>query len=100
MKALPWFRDVRVKLQDPRYSGWFLHRKDNASALYYDTGQTTPGDCGVACGEYLYDHRNESLRKFIVDVVVGGSDAMASPYVDGLFLDGKTEMLPLSRLIE
>lgn len=54
VKALPWFTDVRVKLEDPQYHGWFLHRKDNASALYFDTRQTVPGDCGgVTCGEYL-----------------------------------------------
>ena len=25
VKALPWFADVRVKINDPQYSGWFLY---------------------------------------------------------------------------
>ena len=39
------------------------------------------------CQEYLYDHRNESLRDFIVNTIVGGPDAMENPSVDGIFLD-------------
>ena len=60
VKALPWFTDVRVKINDPAYAGWFLHLDDNTSApFYHDTQQTVPGDCGgVVCGEYLWDHRN------------------------------------------
>ena len=52
VKALPWFTDVRIKINDPQYSGWFLHEKGNASAYYYDHEQTKPGDCGgIQCGE-------------------------------------------------
>eukprot|EP01084_Bolivina_argentea_P134702 237517_1 len=29
VKALPWFTDVREKLIDPNYSGWFLKFKSN-----------------------------------------------------------------------
>ena len=53
VKALPWFADVRIKINDPQYSGWFLHQKDNASALYHDVygGISPQADCGgVACG--------------------------------------------------
>ena len=52
IKALPWFTDVRIKINDPRYAGWFLHEKGNASAFYHDDEQTKAGDCGgIACGE-------------------------------------------------
>ena len=51
IKALPWFRDVREKINDPQYSGWFLHLKGNSSSLYHDSEQTKAGDCGgVTCG--------------------------------------------------
>ena len=35
----------------------------------------------------LWDHRNASLRDFLVNVVVGGPDALGNPAIDGLFLD-------------
>lgn len=55
---------------------------------FHDHEQTIPGDCGgVDCGEYLYDHRNESLRAFLVDTIIGGPDAMGNPNIDGLFLE-------------
>jgi hypothetical protein len=63
------------------------------SALYHDVypGISPVGDCGgVTCGEYLYDHRNESLRAFIVDTIVGGPDAMGNDAVNGIFLDVRT----------
>ena len=36
---------------------------------------------------YLWDHRNESLRAFLVDTFIGGPDAMGNKNIDGLFLD-------------
>eukprot|EP01052_Picozoa_sp_SAG31_P036562 SAG31_NODE_4584_length_3117_cov_1.583830_1_plen_174_part_00 len=96
VKALPWFTDVRIKLNDPRYSGWFLPVKGNAAVLYHDTRQTWPGNCGrVECGEYLWDHRNQSLRAFIVDTIVGGPDAMGNAAIDGLFLDVRLAIILL-----
>ena len=38
-------------------------------------------------GRYLWDHRNESLRAFLIDTVIGGPDAMGNKDIDGLFLD-------------
>ncbi len=75
VKALPWFSTVREKLEDPQYSGWFLHfsGKGNyhvpdcdanydpplCSTLYHDQEQSpavpTPsnpnpdGRCSVTC---------------------------------------------------
>jgi hypothetical protein len=39
----------------------------------------------VVC-RYLWDHRNESLRAFLVDTIIGGPDAMGNKNIDGLFL--------------
>lgn len=97
VKALPWFTDVREKINNPQYSGWFLpykpegpyyqHQQGNTD-LYLDYGQTPTGDCGgITCGEYLFDHRNESLREYLLDVYIGGPDAMGNENVSGLFID-------------
>jgi hypothetical protein len=116
VKALPWFATVRAKLDDPRYSGFFLkwggelpsHVPRQGSAYYHDQLQTpqpngtldkdslnagncTAGgcDCGAnPCGEYLYDHRNGSmLRKFLVDEVIGGPTGIGHPAVSGVNVD-------------
>ena len=75
VKALPWFSDVRAKINDPAYSGWFLHTAHGqGSGYYHDSEQTPHGDCGgVVCGEYLWDHRNQSLRAFLVDTIIAGT---------------------------
>ena len=75
------------------------------SALYHDQLQTpsvpVPGvqpdgacvdycDCGaVPCAEYVWNHKNESLRQFLVDVVTGPSflGADGGTLVSGLFID-------------
>jgi hypothetical protein len=45
-------------------------------------------DCGsVPCGEYLFDHRNASLRRWLVDVYIGGAEGIGNPAVSGIFLD-------------
>lgn len=45
-----------------------------------------PCDCGegVPCGEYLFDHRNASLRKWLVDEYIGGSEGIGNPDVSGM----------------
>ena len=96
--AMPWFKDVRKKINDPAYSGWFMSFKpgyqQNGTTLYHDWksnakyGQAAGADCGgIPCAEYLFDHRNDSARAFIVDTFIGGPDAMGSPHIDGIFLD-------------
>jgi hypothetical protein len=115
VKALPWYTSVRQKLVDPAYSGFFLKFKDGVhgayrvnactgskcSAFYHDQDQTPEhprgdGSCtddcdcgkGLPCGEYLWDHRNGSmLRRFLIDEFVMGSDGVAHPSIDGVFLD-------------
>ena len=45
-------------------------------------------DCGRSpCGEYLFDHRNRSLREWMVHEYFGGSDCLGSDAIDGLILD-------------
>ena len=95
VKALPWMSDVREKITDPAYAGWFLrfafnttpHVPTQGSPFYHDQEQTPRGDCGVPCGEYLFDHRNESLREWIIRDYILGKKGMASGVVDGVFMD-------------
>jgi hypothetical protein len=69
VKALPWMTPVREKLEDPRFWGFFLKKKnatgtDATGVLYHDTtSQPVSGDCGqdVQCGEYLWDVRKPPL---------------------------------------
>ena len=35
MKALPWYGDVRTKLTDPQFSGWFLKFAPGANGSYH-----------------------------------------------------------------
>ena len=39
-----------------------------------------------AC-RYLWDHRNQSLRNWLVDEFVGGANGLGNPSVDGFFFD-------------
>ncbi len=73
------------------------------TAFYHDQEQTPqhpkgdahhgscvqqPCDCGcVPCGEYLWNHRNQSLREWLVDVHVTGASSVGGPDVDGIFTD-------------
>eukprot|EP00040_Diaphanoeca_grandis_P013021 m.65878 g.65878 ORF g.65878 m.65878 type:complete len:539 (+) comp23614_c0_seq1:190-1806(+) len=118
VKALSWYSDVGEKLSDPAYSGWFLHFKNGihgnytsppctagtCSDLYHSQDQTPQhstgrkeciGECdcgGVPCGEYIWDHRNASLREWLVkEHVLGtssnGMDGLANPNVTGFYFD-------------
>lgn len=120
VKALSWYADVGEKLADPAYSGWFLKFKGGTtgnysvppctagtcSDLYHSQDQTPEhstgrkectDDCdcnGVPCGEYLWDHRNASLREWLVtEHVLGtssrGMDGLANPNVTGFYFDGE-----------
>ena len=90
VKALPWFTQVRLKLEDPQWWGFFLRKAqstgpDATGTLYHDFEQTPRGDCGqgVQCGEYLWNHSNGSmLTDFFVEEFIGGEQGMGSPYVD------------------
>jgi hypothetical protein len=115
VKALPWFTDVRVKLDDPAYAGWFL--KFNSSSPYHVPNCTTSGnstkcsnfyhdqeqtpstsagweclggvcDCGDnPCGEYLFDFRNDSLAAYLTGEYILGPTALGNPNISGFFFD-------------
>ena len=45
-------------------------------------------DCGpVPCGEYIWDHRNASLREWLVNTHVLGPDGLGNPNVSGFYFD-------------
>ena len=47
-----------------------------------------PCDCGVACGEYIFDHRNGSmLQNWLVDEYIGGADGTGNKNISGVFID-------------
>jgi hypothetical protein len=58
VKALPWYTDVREKLTDPAYSGWFLRFKNGASGTGYHvpacTGSGRAGD-PRKCSDFYHD---------------------------------------------
>ena len=69
------------------------------SELYHDNEQTPgfphgdgacpgPCDCGDApCGEYLWDHRNASLREWLLNEFILGEHGLQDENVSGFFLD-------------
>ena len=108
VKALPWYTGVREKLTDPAYQGWFIPFRSSGSTVvpkctldkcsdrYHDQEQTPeypsvckePCDCGsVPCGEYLWDHRNQSLRTWLIQEHVLGPTGAGNPLVDGFYFD-------------
>ena len=79
------------------------------STFYHDQEQTPhhPDQCqadcdcgeGLPCGEYLWDHRNVSLQKWLTDVHIMGPSAnggenstgLNNPNIDGFFIDDAWE---------
>jgi hypothetical protein len=68
--------------------------------IYHDLEQTPsyPGlcdsicDCGnnLPCGEYLYDHRNESMRKWLSNTFIlssANNTGLLNKNIDGFFID-------------
>jgi hypothetical protein len=110
VKATPWYTSVREKICDPAYAGWFLRfntsatphaaKCDNAfsppkcSEFYHEPEKSLDGlcadekcDCGcVPCGYYVWDHRNASLRAWLVEYATGAT-SVEDPRIDGVFLD-------------
>jgi len=69
------------------------------TALYHDLDQTPgfphgdgscPGPCdcgGVPCGEYLWDHRNASLREWLINDFILGPTGLGNANVSGFYFD-------------
>ena len=54
-------------------------------------------DCGegLPCGEYLWDHRNASLRSWLVDeFVLGAESGLGNPAIDGFYFDDSWHAAP------
>ena len=106
VKALSWYGAVREKLEDPAFSGWFLHFNNpdptnysvprGNTTLYHSQDQTpTTAECGaggcdcgkVPCGEYLWDPRNASLRSWLINEHILGPTGLGNPNVSGFYFD-------------
>ena len=114
VKALPWHTSVRRLLEDKAQWGLFMPLAgcspspgvyvcgENASQNLFHDFEQTPGAhtfrCGVGieCGEYVFNHRNASLRDFFL-----GDYFFPQPFpqsVSGYYVDdgwnseGPTEM--------
>lgn len=102
------FKQIREKLEDPLYAGWFIPFGVNSSTsrcevnprlnrtlcsdlFHTKLGWTEDGhDCGniIPCGDYVFDHRNESLRDWIVNEWMMGEMGMGNrSAVDGFLID-------------
>ena len=98
------FKDATSKTSAPRCDSPSPPQKQLCSILYHDQLQTphyppvdvrndgncsSPGcDCGgVPCGEYLFNHRNASLREWIVNEFVLGPTAIGNENISVIYLD-------------
>lgn len=110
VQAYSNFVEIREKLEDPQFSGWFLkfgpHNNESltprcaynprvgrqlCSNLFHTSLAWTENghDCGdvIPCGDYVFDHRNQSLREWLVRTHILGPRGMAHPAVDGFLID-------------
>jgi hypothetical protein len=107
VQAMANVGQLREKLEDPAYSGWWLRfgpeatlprcelnprlNKTLCSDLFHaQSGWTENGhDCGdvIPCGDYVFNHRNQSLRTWLVEEHMLGKMGMAHPAVDGYLID-------------
>ena len=90
VQAYSNFVELRAKLEDPQYAGWFVHfgAHNNESLtprcaynprvghqlctdlFHTSLAWTADGhDCGdvIPCGDYVFDHRNASLRTWLIE---------------------------------
>ena len=119
--ALPWLSAVRVKLNDPAFSSWFMHYHNSTptdpkcgatgpngslhrcTELWHDPTQTPAGgDCGpnIPCGEYVFNFSSANhsvngqrmLDWYINDYVLGYNGS-GHPAVSGYFFVGLSSAL-------
>ena len=73
---------------------------DKCSGFYHDQDQTPEhphgdGSCvddcdcgeGLPCGEYLWDHRNDTLIDFLINEFVLGPTGLGHPGISGFYFD-------------
>ena len=124
--ALPWLSAVRVKLNDPAFSSWFMHYHNSTptdpkcgttgpngslhrcTELWHDPTQTPAGgDCGpnIPCGEYVFNFSSANhsvngqrmLDWYINDYVLGYNGS-GHPAVSGYFFVGLSSALLQARV--
>ena len=88
-----WLWGVRpcvVLFPPPRSPTWLqlaLHRQ-TPEYPHGDGSCPGPCDCGtVPCGEYLWDHRNDTLTAWMVNDFVLGPTGLGNANVSGLYFD-------------
>eukprot|EP01079_Euglenida_sp_SAG-EU17-18_P001068 gene1068-2637_t len=101
------FVQLRALLDDPARSDWWLPFAPNATThrcelnprlnktlctdrFHSKLAWTEDGhDCGdhVPCGDYAFNHRNRSLREWLVQEHMLGPMGMGHPAVDGYLID-------------
>ena len=95
-----WF--LKFKEQGPYHvpacTNSSINGINKCSKFYHDQEQTphapaqcTNGNCdcgggkdnsdGIPCGEYLWDHRNATLRQWLTDTFILGSGAYTNSYI-------------------
>ena len=69
---------------DPTTAGNFFKGKPDPTQYC-----TEACDCGegVPCGEYLFDHRNRSLQKWLMEEYIGGKEGIGHTGISGIFVD-------------
>lgn len=110
VQAYSNFVELRAMLEDPQYAGWFvkfsphnnetltprcafnprLGRKLCSDLFHTSLAWTSDGhDCGdvIPCGDYVFDHRNASLRAWLIGTHMLGPMGMGHAAVDGFLID-------------
>jgi|EP01043_Picozoa_sp_COSAG02_P036217 hypothetical protein len=98
------FKDNTSAVHVPRCDSPHLPQQQLCSDLYHDQLQTphwppkniandgncsAPGcDCGgVPCGEYLWNHHNESMVQWLIEEHILGSTAIGNENISAIYLD-------------
>ena len=75
---------------DPPLCSEFYHDQEQTPQHPHGDGScvSAPCDCGcVPCGEYLWDHRNASLRDWLANIHATGESSVENVAIDGIFTD-------------
>ncbi len=65
-----------------------------AVAKECESGECDCGE-GLPCGEYLWDHRNQSLREWLInEFVLGNATGLGNPAIDGYYFDDSWHTAP------
>ena len=101
-QAYSSFVQLREKIEDPAFAGWWIRFAPDANESLTPRCEHNPRlnrslcsdlfhtrlawtehghDCGdvIPCGDYVFDHRNASLRKWLVEEHMLGPMGMGHP---------------------